>query len=211
MIGIIDYGMGNLRSVQKAFETVHARATILPDPDALRGIDRLVLPGVGAFGDGMQHLRDRGWIEPIRQFAASGRPVLGICLGMQLFFESSEEGSCSGSQPVPGLALLPGCVRLFRPMVDPAGRPLKVPHMGWNSLRWSRPDPLLRDLKPGIHVYFVHSYYCSPAGQGITTAEADYGVSFAASAWSGNLWATQFHPEKSQQVGLQMLANFASV
>jgi glutamine amidotransferase len=220
MIGIIDYGMGNLRSVQKAFELLGAQAVILPGPEGAAGIgvgqaDKLVLPGVGAFGDGMEQLRSRGWIEPIRRSICAGKPLLGICLGMQLLFESSEEDAPGPDKPVPGLAILPGKVVRFR-NDGPGGAGLKVPHMGWNTLRWRRDDPLLRGVAQDAAVYFVHSYYALPRESDerpMTCACAEYpqGSAFTATIWRDNLWATQFHPEKSQAIGLKMLANFAGV
>lgn len=202
-IGIIDYGMGNLRSVQKALQSVGAEAEILRDPRKADDADKLILPGVGAFGDGMEHLNRLGWIEPIRSFVDSGRPFLGICLGLQLLFEHSEEGD------VAGLCLLPGKVVRFNE--QRGGQRLKVPHMGWNTLNWSRPDPLLADLEQGAAVYFVHAYYAAPSDASLVSAEADYGGRFCASVWRDNLWATQFHPEKSQRVGLSILRRFAEV
>ncbi len=221
MIGIIDYGMGNLRSVQKAFEHEGAAARILSGPAELEGVDRLVLPGVGAFADGMANLRQGGWIEPIERFAASGRALLGICLGLQLLFEGSQEDAVSDDQPVPGMGLLPGRVVRFAQSYDDQGRPrIKIPHMGWNTITWRRDDPLLAGLTPGdTAVYFVHSYYaeCSPsddsAAAEVASATSEYpqGQAFCASVWRGNVWATQFHPEKSQRVGLRMLRNFAAL
>lgn len=211
MIGIVDYGMGNLRSVQKALEHVGAEAAILREPGEVSRAEKLVLPGVGAFADGMANLREGGWIEPLRAFAQSGRVLLGVCLGMQLFFESSEEDAPSPEAPVAGLGLLPGKVVRF-PNRAPDGSRLKVPHMGWNTLTWQRDDPLMQGLEPGAAVYFVHSYYVEPtqtADAPLTTCWCDYGQPFTASVWHGNLWAVQFHPEKSQRVGLRMLENFA--
>jgi glutamine amidotransferase len=144
----------------------------------------------------------KGWI-------AAGRPLLGICLGMQLLFEGSEEDAPAGGPHVPGLAVLPGKVVRFRE--EDATPRLKVPHMGWNTLSWRRDDPLLRGLPQQSAVYFVHSYYAQPADAALTSASADYGRPFCATVWRGNLWATQFHPEKSQRVGLAMLANFAAL
>ena len=211
MIAIIDYGMGNLRSVQKAFEQVGAAAKLFAAPTAeSRDADRLVLPGVGAFGDGMANLQQRGWVEPIRQFIATGRPVLGICLGLQLLFDGSEEDAPQGGL-VPGLGILRGSVRRFQPQ---HGQRLKVPHMGWNNLTWRRDDPLLRSLDQDVAVYFFHSYFALPSeGDMLTSATAQYpqGVSFCASVWRDNIWATQFHPEKSQRVGLKMLENFTRI
>lgn len=214
MIGIIDYGMGNLRSVQKAFALVGADAEILDSPEGLKRVSKLVLPGVGAFADGMEQLGRRGWIEPIRRWTAGDRPFLGICLGMQLLFDSSEEDAPSPDQPVPGLGVLRGRVVRFREDAAGPDKPrIKVPHMGWNTLAWRRPDPLLAELAPGCAVYFVHSYYVQPANAeaAIASAFAEYpvGQPFCASLWRGNLWATQFHPEKSQRVGLRMIENFA--
>jgi glutamine amidotransferase len=218
MIGIIDYGMGNLRSVQKAFELLGAEAAILPGPEAAGGVgkvEKLVLPGVGAFGDGMEQLRGRGWIEPLRRHIESGRPLLGICLGMQLLFDSSEEDAPGPDAPVPGLAILPGKVVRFRNDA-PGGAGFKVPHMGWNTLRWRREDPLLRGVAQDAAVYFVHSYYPQPResdDRPITCCRTEYpaGQAFTSTVWRGNVWATQFHPEKSQAIGLKMLANFAAI
>lgn len=221
MIGIIDYGVGNLRSVQKALELLGTPAVILPSPEmelgqatALSNITKLILPGVGAFADGMDFLRDRDWVDPLNKWVAAGKPLLGICLGMQLLFESSEEDSTGPDDLIPGLCLLPGRVVRFRESDGPAGSSLKVPHMGWNSLSWSRPDPLLEGLDQGSAVYFVHSYYAQPVesdDQPITSARADYGRPFTATIWRDNVWATQFHPEKSQRIGLKILENFTKL
>ena len=214
-IGIIDYGMGNLRSVQKAFENVGAEAILLTTPQQANDVARLVLPGVGAFADGMTHLQQRGWIDPIREFVASNRPFLGICLGMQLLFQTSQEDAHSSDEPVPGLALLPGKVVGFVQPPAPEQR-IKIPHMGWNSLEFQRDDPLFAGIDNGAFVYFVHGYYPQPvdeADRPITSATSPYppGRPFTASVWSDRIWATQFHPEKSQRVGLKMLANFAGL
>lgn len=209
MIGIIDYGMGNLRSVQKAFERVEREAHVLGGPRELSQIEKLVLPGVGAFADGMTHLRERGWIEPIGDFVASGKPFLGICLGMQLLFEGSEEDAMGG-ELVPGLGVLPGKVVGFRGDAYGPGM-CKVPHMGWNTLSWLRDDPLLAGLEQGASVYFVHGYYAVPSDPALTSSVAPYPEPFCASVYRDRVWATQFHPEKSQRVGLHMLANFAAV
>jgi glutamine amidotransferase len=213
MIGVIDYAMGNLRSVQKGFERCGAEVRLVSSPDDLEGVDRLVLPGVGAFGDGMEHLRQRGWPEAIGSFIASGKPFLGICLGMQLLFDGSEEDAPTAGGLVEGLGLLPGSVVRFSNDA-PDGQRLKVPHMGWNTITWQRDDPLLRGLSQGDAVYFVHCYYVKPQEGGsrvLMSATADYGRPFCATVWEGNVWATQFHPEKSQTVGLKILANFASL
>ncbi len=213
MIGIIDYQMGNLRSVQKAFEHVGAGASILSSASEAAGVDKLVLPGVGAFADGMEHLRRGGWVDAISRFIASGRPFLGICLGLQLLFEGSEEGAPSPDALVEGLGVFRGKVVRFDHDTKP-GCPLKVPHMGWNAITWQRDDPLLRGLAQGDAVYFVHGYYARPIdsqNQSVVSATADYGHPFCATAWRDNIWATQFHPEKSQKVGLKILANFAAM
>ncbi len=203
MIGILDYRCGNLRSVQKAFEKKGHEAVILSKPDELTRVSHLLLPGVGAFADGMKHLQEQGLDAAVRQWVASGKPFLGICLGMQLLFESSEE-SADGS-PVAGLGLLPGRVKAFVP------RPgLKVPHMGWNGLTGLR-GPLYQGIEEGAHVYFVHGYYCQPKDAALWAAACDYGGDFCASVAKDNLLAAQFHPEKSQAVGLSILDNFAKV
>ncbi len=213
MIGIIDYGMGNLRSVQKAFECVGVQATILTSPDQCKAVERLVLPGVGAFADGMSHLNQYAWSQAIGAFLDGGRPFLGICLGMQLLFNGSQEDAPTPGDPVAGLGVLRGQIVRFDGDVFGPGK-LKVPHMGWNTIRWGRDDPLFAGLDQGCAVYFVHSYYAAPAADDVaaaSSAAADYGGSFCASVWSNNIWATQFHPEKSQRVGLRMLANFANL
>ena len=213
MIGIIDYGMGNLRSVQKAFDRLGAESRILSSPEGVAQCDRLVLPGVGAFADGMEHLNAHGWTDVIRGFIGDGRPFLGVCLGMQLLFEGSLEDAPCSDQPVTGLGVLPGTVERFEGRAFGPGR-LKVPHMGWNCLEWQRPDPLLHGLPQQVYVYFVHSYCAVPQKgkeESVISARCDYGGPFCGSIWNQNLWGTQFHPEKSQRAGLQMLANFAEV
>ena len=210
MIGIIDYQMGNLRSVQKAFEFVGTSAVILTDAAQVAGVDRLVLPGVGAFGDGMERLRKGGWIDALGSFIQTGRPFLGICIGMQVLFDSSQEDAPSPDEPVAGLKILSGPVTRFQCDRPEAGR-LKVPHMGWNTITWTRPDPLLAGLDQESAVYFVHSYRAESADEQVRSATCDYGGPFCASLWKDNIWATQFHPEKSQKVGLKMLANFTAI
>ena len=208
-IAIIDYRMGNLRSVQKAVEHVGGTAELVSTPDRVREAEKLILPGVGAFGDGMRFLNELGLSDPIRGFALSGRPMLGICLGMQLLFDGSQEDAQSPDQPVPGLGVLPGKIVRFNE--DRGGQRLKVPQMGWNALHWDRPDPLLAGLEQGSAVYFVHSYYAQPADSSVTSARADYGGDFCASIHKDNLFATQFHPEKSQRVGMKVLSNFVGM
>jgi glutamine amidotransferase len=198
---IVDYGMANLRSVQKAFEKVGHAAEISGDPNRVAESDKVVLPGVGAFRDAIAHLRASGLVPTLVEHVRSGKPFLGICLGLQMLFSKSyEDGEYTG------LDLLPGDVVRF---TDVPG--LKVPHMGWNQLRLNRPSPLWRDLPPDPAVYFVHSYYPVPRDRSVIAAEADYPTPFCAAVWKDNIMATQFHPEKSQRVGLTMLRNFAAL
>ena len=201
MIAIIDYQMGNLRSVQKGFEKVGHEATVTSDPRDLERATKIVLPGVGAFGDAMAELRRRHLVEPIRQAVASGKPFLGICLGLQLLFDVGYEGGTHE-----GLGILPGEVVRFDLPAE-----YKVPHMGWNQLEIRRPAPLLAGLSSGVHCYFVHSYYVVPKDPGVIATETNYGRPFCSMVWRDNLMATQFHPEKSQRDGLKMLANFAAL
>ncbi len=197
---IVDYGMANLRSVQKAFEAVGAAAEVTPDPDTIAGAAKLVLPGVGAFQDAIARLRETGLAGIITTHIQSGRPFLGICLGFQMLFARSHEDGLHE-----GLGVYAGDVVRF-----PHRPGLKVPHMGWNTLRLTQPDcPLFAGLPPDPAVYFVHSYFPAPADRGLTAAEADYPEPFCAAIWRDNVYATQFHPEKSQDVGLTMLRNFA--
>ena len=202
-IAVIDYEMGNLRSVQKALERVGADAVVTRDPEVIMGAAAAVLPGVGAFGACMDNLKRHGLVEPVKIFAASGRPFLGICVGMQILFEESEEYG-----PVRGLGILPGKIVRFAP--DPEGK-RKVPQMGWNALAIRKHAPHLAGVKDGAQVYFVHSYYPVPADDDVVATTTDYGVTFASSVWADNVFATQFHPEKSQAVGLTILANFAGL
>lgn len=201
MIGIVNYGMGNLRSVQKALQSFGFDAHYVDRPDQIASCEKLILPGVGAFADAMTNLREAGMIEPLLDYLAADRPFLGICLGLQLLFEVSEEGGIHE-----GLCVLPGRVVPFKP-TDPS---MKVPHMGWNALHWRDADhPLFHDLQPGCQCYFVHSYYAEPADAEMIAATTDYGGEFCCSVRRGNCFAMQFHPEKSQKVGLTMLRNFA--
>jgi len=201
MIAIIDYGMGNLRSVQKGFEKVGHAAVITSDPAEIAAADRVVLPGVGAFGDAMNELHKRGLIPQIHASIDSGRPFLGICLGLQLLFEVGHEG-----ERREGLGILPGEVVRFQVPAE-----FKVPHMGWNQLQVARPAPLLAGLEESPYMYFVHSYYVAPTDRSVIAAEASYPQPFTAMIWRDNLFATQFHPEKSQTDGLKMLKNFAEL
>jgi len=198
VIAIIDYGMGNLHSVSKAVERLGHEAVVTSSPETILRAEGAVLPGVGAFGDAMRNLRESGLDETVRRFHASGRPLLGICLGMQLLFSESEEYG-----PHQGLGLLPGRVVRF-----PNDR--KVPHMGWNELRFVRSDPLLEGLKPG-HVYFVHSYHALPEEPGDLIAVTDYGGPVTAIVGRGNLYGMQFHPEKSGTLGMALLERFAEL
>ncbi len=197
-LGVIDYGSGNLRSVCKALEAAGSTPTLVTDPSGLPGLDAIVVPGVGAFAHCAENLRATGLWNPVREWALSGRPYLGICLGYQLLFESSEE-----SPGVEGLGVLQGRVVRF----TDAG--LKVPHMGWNTLSKTS-GPLYKSLSGEVSMYFVHSYYPAPADSSVVSAWSDYGLSFAAGISSGALHAVQFHPEKSQSAGLALLRNFLS-
>lgn len=203
MIHIVDYDMGNLRSVQKAFEHLGYAAETTADPDVARRAERLVVPGVGAFRDAMAALRARGLDQAVKEFAAAGRPLLGICLGLQLFFEASEE---YGEHE--GLGLFRGrVVRFADGMPGPDGAPLKVPHMGWNTVAGG-PGALGRILD-GKYVYFVHSYYAAAANPAEVAGRTTYGVEFCSAAARDNVWAAQFHPEKSAEAGMALLDAFA--
>ena len=193
---VIDYGAGNLRSVAKAFASLGQEPTVTSSPSALSRADAVVLPGVGAAGDTMRSLERLGLIEPIRRYVASGRPFFGVCLGMQVLFSTSEEG---GEQPC--LGLVPGRVRRLPPG-------LKVPHMGWNQVRQLRRHPLYADIADESYFYFVHSYYCEPEDASVAIGETLYGVPFCSVLARGNIVATQFHPEKSADVGLRLYRNF---
>ncbi|MBE3069148.1 MAG: imidazole glycerol phosphate synthase subunit HisH [Planctomycetes bacterium] len=217
MIVIVDYGMGNLRSVQKAFERIGQQAEVTDRPERVAAAERIVVPGVGAFGDAMAALRSHGLVEPIRDFVAAGRPALGICLGLHVLFEESEEVAeapvevaAMAGQPLPkGLALLPGRVQHFGPEVVRQG--LKVPHMGWNVVRPVGPSPLFDAMpREGVYFYFAHSYYAAPRDRDVVVGETDYGLPFASAVRCGNLHATQFHPEKSQAAGLALLERFVT-
>ena len=201
MIGIIDYDAGNIKSVEKALQLLGEETVVTRDRETLLSADHVILPGVGSFGDAMGRLSEYGLIPVIHEIVDRETPFLGICLGLQLLFESSEE-----SPGVPGLNLLPG--RILR---IPAAEGLKIPHMGWNSLHFPREGRLFRGLPEDTYAYFVHSYYLKAEDPSIVTAETDYGVTIHASVEKGNLFACQFHPEKSSSAGLAMLKNFASV
>jgi imidazole glycerol-phosphate synthase subunit HisH len=201
VIAIINYDMANLRSVQKAFEQVGHSAIITSDPAEVAAAERIVLPGVGACDDALSAVRARRLDEPIRAAIAANKPFLGICLGLQMLFERSYENGIHE-----GLGILPGEVVKFQ---LPAG--FKVPHMGWNQVRQRGDSPLMAGIESGAHFYFVHSYYVVPREESLIATTADYGGEFCASIARGNLFATQFHPEKSQANGLRLLKNFAEL
>lgn len=204
MIVIVDYGMGNLRSAQKGFEKAGLQADITDDANRIAEADAVVLPGVGAFKDCYDGLASRGLVEPIKQAAHSGRPFLGICVGLQLLFEESEEGGVSQ-----GLGILPGRVVRF---ADARETGLKVPHMGWNSIKpVAGRCGLFAELHPEPYMYFVHSYYAQPADDGLVLARCQYGVEFPAMVGRDNIFAVQFHPEKSQVQGIRLLQAFGSL
>ena len=196
-VGIIDYGVGNLRSVEKAFAAVGCDAIVSADEDILRTVDRLVLPGVGAFGACMRALTERGFDRLVTERAAQGTPLLGVCVGMQMLFEESEEFGTTR-----GLGLLPGRVVRF-------SDDLVVPQVGWNQISQRHAHHLLQGIADGAFFYFVHSYYCQPADSSFVLGETDYGVAYASVVAHENISGVQFHPEKSQAAGLRLLANFA--
>lgn len=200
-IAIVDYGMANLRSVQKALEKVGSRAIITSDPQQIAEAGKVILPGVGAFRDAITRVRDTAIGEPILQHIRAGRPFLGICLGLQMLFTRSHEDGVHS-----GLNLFSGEVKRFS---ESPG--LKIPHMGWNSLKLNRKCPLFRGMEDGASVYFVHSFYADPSDRNWIAAEANYPTPFTAAIWRENVFATQFHPEKSQSVGLTILKNFADM
>lgn len=197
---IIDYGMGNLRSVEKAIASVGGVPLISGDPDVVRLSARLILPGVGAFGDAMDNLRRSGLDQAIRHAVNSGKPLLGLCLGLELLFSESEE---FGHHQ--GLGLIAGRVRKFK---QPN---LRVPHVGWNQIESIQVDPLLRNLNEGTYFYFVHSFYVEPDSTADALAWTHYGQPFCSIARRGNVWGAQFHPEKSQEAGKQLLRNFLDI
>ena len=201
MIAVIDYGMGNLRSVQKGFERIGARAEITRTPGVIADAEGVVLPGVGAFHACMQNLARYELTEPIKDVVQRGKPFLGICLGFQLLFSESEEFG-----PEKGLDLFPGKVVGFHPQNG-----LKVPHMGWNRIEKKKQSPFLEGIADGDYVYFVHSYFVAPTDASLVATTTSYGVTFASSIATDNLFACQFHPEKSQELGLRILANFAAI
>ncbi len=200
MIAIVDYNMGNLASVKNAFAKLGENAVVESDPDRLKTYDKVILPGVGAFGDAMEHLRERGMDEALRAYAAGGKPMLGICLGMQLLFDESEEFG-----PNPGLGLVRGKVAAFDPSRFP--HPLKVPHMGWNRM-FTKAHPLFEGLDEAHYLYFVHSYHAVCEHAEDIIGETEYGYRFTSAVAHGNVMGIQPHPEKSHRNGLRILKNF---
>ncbi len=201
MVAIIDYDAGNIKSVEKALHYLGEEAVITRDRDTILGADRVILPGVGAFGDAMDKLRTYGLDKVIQEVVGQNTPFLGICLGLQLLFESSEE-----SEGVEGLGILKGkVVRL------PEENNLKIPHIGWNSLKYPNPGRLFTGIAEDSYVYFVHSYYLQAKDPSIVTATTEYGTLIHASVEQGNVFACQFHPEKSSEVGMQILKNFLTI
>ncbi len=196
MIALLDYGMGNLGSVEKALRRVGCHTKVTSGPADVEAADAIVLPGVGAFADCMANLRAAGLLAPLKAAIADGKPYLGICLGLQILFERSEEGG-----DVEGLGVIPGRVQRFR-------HDLKIPQIGWNQIRIRRQMPLLEGVADGSCVYFVHSYHVVPDDESVIATTTDYGYEFVSAVVRGNVLATQFHPEKSQRVGLQILQNF---
>lgn len=207
MINIIDYEMGNLRSVAKAFESLGYPVRVSADPKDIATADKVVLPGVGAFRDCIANLRNAGFVDPLLKHIEAEKPMLGICVGMQMLFEQSEEFGLHQ-----GLGLFPGKVVRFPAGMVEGGQRLKVPHMGWNNLQLGSGSPLFQGIADGSFVYFVHSYYCAAENAADVAASCRYGdVEFCASVWRNNIMATQFHPEKSQAVGLRIFRNFGEL
>ena len=201
MIAIIDYGAGNLQSVKKAFDFIGAESVITDNIETINACDKILLPGVGSFGDAMDSMTKKGLVDTVKQNAMSGKPFLGICLGLQLLFEESEE-----SPGVKGLGIFKGKIKKFSPDIG-----LKIPHIGWNSLEIKQKDTLFKDIPENSYVYFVHSYYLHAEDENEIATVTNYGIDFHSAVGKGNVFATQFHPEKSGDVGLQILRNFASM
>ena len=204
MIAVIDYGMGNLRSVQKALERVGAKAIVTSDPKDIKKCEKIVFPGVGAFGEAMKELKKLKLVEPIKDAIAEEKPFLGLCLGLQLLFDRSEE-----APGVKGLSILNGESKKFKFK----SQTLKVPHMGWNSIVRNKRQvtKILDGLPGGSYMYFVHSYYVKPKEKGIVLTTTDYGSDFVSGICKGNIYGFQFHPEKSQELGLKILRNFVKL
>ncbi len=205
MVAIVDYDAGNIKSVEKAFDYLGANTVITRDTKEILRADRVVLPGVGAFGDAMKKLNEYGLSDTLRKVAESDTPFLGICLGQQLLFDSSEE-----SENVSGLGILRGKIKAI-PATDSKGESFKIPQIGWNSLKFPNKGRLFKGLEEGAFVFFVHSYYLQAEDRSIVTATCDYSTTIDASVECGNVFACQFHPEKSSEVGMQILKNFLTV
>lgn len=201
MIAIIDYGAGNLQSVKKAFDFIGAESVITDNPETIKNCDKILLPGVGSFGDAMESMSAKNLVEIIKEEALSGKPFLGICLGLQLLFEESEE-----SPGVKGLGIFKGKIKKFSTDMG-----LKIPHIGWNSLEAKQKDTLFKGIPENSYVYFVHSYYLHAENENEIATVTNYGIDFHSAVGKDNIFATQFHPEKSGDVGLQILRNFASM
>ncbi len=201
MIAIIDYGAGNIQSVYKALKHIGCECKITSDKNEILNSNGAILPGQGAFGDCIESLRSRGIDKTVRDFIKSGKPFLGICVGLQLLFESSDE-----SPEIKGLGVFEGKIKKI-----PNGEGLKIPHMGWNSISLLKRDGLFKNIDENSYVYFVHSYYLDADDKSVVSAQTEYGVKIDAAVQSGNVFATQFHPEKSGDVGLRMLKNFAEI
>ena len=202
MIALLDYGAGNVRSVQKALTAAGGDVQLVPNPETVAQADAVVLPGVGAFDDCINAMQRQELFEAARAFVSTGKPFLGICVGYQALFEKSEEfNSCAA-----GLGIFEGSVVRF-PDAE-----VKVPQIGWNEVQFTKPDcPILQGIESGSHFYFVHSYYPQPKDESIVATRTEYGVDFASAVWRDNVFATQFHPEKSQKAGLQLLTNFVNL
>ena len=202
MIALLDYGAGNVRSVQKALTAAGGDVHLVPSPELVMQADAVVLPGVGAFDDCINAMRQQELFEATREFLSTGKPFLGICVGYQALFENSEEFNSSAA----GLGIFEGSVVRF-PDAE-----VKVPQIGWNEVHFTQPNcPILQDIESGSHFYFVHSYYPQPKDKSIVATRTEYGVDFTSAIWRDNVFATQFHPEKSQKVGLQLLTNFVNL
>ena len=202
MIALLDYGAGNVRSVQKALTAAGGDVHLVPSPELVMQADAVVLPGVGAFDDCINAMRQQELLETTREFVSTGKPFLGICVGYQALFENSEEFNSSAA----GLGIFEGSVVRF-PDAE-----VKVPQIGWNEVHFTQPDcPILQGIESGSHFYFVHSYYPQPKDKSIVATRTEYGVDFTSAIWRDNVFATQFHPEKSQKVGLQLLTNFVNL
>ena len=202
MIALLDYGAGNVRSVQKALTAAGGDVHLVPSPELVMQADAVVLPGVGAFDDCINAMRQQELFETTREFVSTGKPFLGICVGYQALFENSEEFNSSAA----GLGIFEGSVVRF------SDAEVKVPQIGWNEVHFTQPDcPILQGIESGSHFYFVHSYYPQPKDKSIVATRTEYGVNFTSAIWRDNVFATQFHPEKSQKVGLQLLTNFVNL